>query len=233
MSARLLCLGILLLLLPRFALAIDPWDPPGACKLENWNDVEQWREWSSHTSPDNASRWAEERPRYANSRDVWRVLDRLYIAISGGKVLTLSDCAFGDGLHFYIYERYDEAGDFHVVNTYFYEDGLYALVMRKTGRIYAIPGKPVWSPGRARLAYAICDLLNAKQEMAVLSISDDQPKEEAKIDLPCTWGSCKLDWESADTVAATCTKDGEPGNERKVLRLSRPGGSWSATTSDR
>ena len=233
MSARLLCLGLLLLFLPRLALAMDPWDPPGACKIENWNDVEQWREWNSHTPPNNASRWAEEQPRYAGNRDVWRVLDRLYIAISGGKVLTLSDCAFGDDQHFYEYGRYDEAGEFHVVHTYFYEDYLYALVMRRTGRIYTIPGEPIRSPDRTRFAYAVCDLMNGTEEMAVLGMAGDQPKEEAKVELPCTWGECKLAWENADTVATTCTKVGEPGGERKVIRLSRRGGSWTSTTSNR
>lgn len=232
MLVRLLCLGVILLL-PRLALAVDPWNPPGACKAETWNDVEQWREWSSHTPPANARGWAEEKRRYVNNRDVWRVFDRLYIAISGGKVLTLSDCAFGDDMHFYLYERYDEAGEFHVVRTHFYEDNLYALVMRKTGRIYTIPGEPVWSPGRTRFAYAICDLLNGREEMAVLSISDGQPKEEAKVELPCAEGECKLAWESADTVASTCTKVGESDGERKVARLSRRGGSWTATSSNR
>jgi hypothetical protein len=233
MFARLLCLGVLLLLFPRLALAMDPWDPPGACKAETWNDVEQWREWSSHTPLDNARHWAEEKPRYANSRDVWRVLDRLYIAISGGKVLTLSDCAFGDDLHFYLYERYDETGEFHIVRTYFYEDNVHALVMRKTGKVYALPGAPVWSPDRARFAYGVCSVLNDQDEIAIAHMSADGLKTETEARMPCGLGDCEIVWESADTVAATCPKAGEQGKEHKVMRLTRRGGSWTATTSDR
>ena len=231
MLVRLLCFAVLLL--SGSARAQEPWTPPGACRAETWNDVEQWREWNSHTPPDNATRWAEEKPRYTNDRDVWRVLDRLYIAIDGGRVLTLSDCAFGDDLHFYLYERWDQAGEFHVVRTYFYEDHLYALVMRKTGKIYTVPGRPIWSPDRTRFAYSVCDLLNGKEEMAVLSMSGDRPKEEAKVELPCLLGGCKLVWEGNTMVSATCEDPQGSGGKRQVVRLTRKGDGWASTTSGR
>lgn len=232
MLARLLCL-VFLLSLPRLALAEEPWTPPGACALRNWNDVEQWREWNSHTPPDNATRWAEEKPRYTNNRDVWRWLDRLYIAISGGRVLTLADCAFGDDLHFFLYERYDEAGDFHVVRTYFYEDHLYALVMRKTGKVYAIPGLPIWSPDRTRFAYGVCDQMNAKDDVAIVGIAGDRPRAEMKGHLPCDLGDCKLVWEGNTTLAATCESAQGQGSKRQVMRITRKGDGWTSTTSGR
>ncbi|MCW5734300.1 MAG: hypothetical protein KIS73_09245 [Enhydrobacter sp.] len=232
MAARLLWLTVLLLL-PRLALAMDPWEPPGACKAESWNDVEQWREWNSHTPPDNVRHWAEERPRFANRRDVWRWLDRLYIAVSDGKVLTLADCAFGDDMHFYLYERYDEAGEFHIVRAYFYEDHHYALVMRRTGEIYAVPGLPIWSPDRTRFAYAVCDLLNGTEELAVMSISHDRPEEEAKVQLPCTLGSCKLVWEGSAMLSATCEDPQGRGGKREVVRLTRKGDAWTSARSSR
>lgn len=232
MLARLLSLAVLLQL-PGLAFAMDPWDPPGACKVESWNDVEQWREWNSHTPLDNARHWAEERPRYANHRDVWRWLDRLYIAVSDGKVITLADCAFGDDLHFYLYERFDDAGEFHVVRTYLYEDQNYALVMRRTGAIYAIPGAPIWSPDRTRFAYAVCDLLNGAEELAVMSISGDRPKEEAKVQLPCTLGACKLLWEGSSGLSATCEDPQGKGGQREVVRLTRKGDAWTSARSSR
>ncbi len=232
MFARLLCV-VVVLQLSGPALAQEPWAPLGACKAETWTDVEKWREWNGHTPPDNATRWAEESPRYANDRDVWRVLDRLYIAIAGGKVLTLSDCAYGDGLHFYIYERWDQAGEFHIVRTYFYEDHLYALIMRKTGKVYTVPGRPIWSPDRTRFAYSVCDLLNGKEEFAVLSMSDDRPKEETKVQLPCTLGDCKLVWEGNTMVSATCEDPQGKGGKRQVVRLTRKGDGWVSTTSGR
>ena len=232
MFVRLLCLAVVVLL-PRLAFAEEPWTPPGACRADTWNDVEQWREWNSHTPADNVTRWAEEKPRYANNRDVWRWLDRLYIAISGGKLLTLADCAFGDDLHFYLYERYDEAGEFHVVRTYFYEDHLYALVMRRTGKIYTIPGQPIWSPDRTRFAYSICDLMNGREELAVMSMSNDRPNLEAKSDLPCTLGNCKLIWENNTMVSATCEDPQGCGGKRQVVRLTRKGDGWTSSTSSR
>lgn len=232
MIVRLLCVALAAL----FAgpvLAQEPWTPPGACKAATWSDVEKWREWNSHTPPDNATRWAEEKPRYADSRDVWRVLDRLHIAIDGGRVLTLSDCAYGDDLHFYIYERWDQAGGFHIVRTYFHEDHLYALVMRRTGRIYTGPGRPIWSPDRTRFAYSVCDLLNGKEEFAILGMADDRPKEEIKVPLPCTLGDCKLVWEGNTMVSATCEDPQGKSRNRQVVRLTRKGDGWISTTSGR
>ncbi|MBI3195992.1 MAG: hypothetical protein HYZ40_00500 [Rhodospirillales bacterium] len=232
MIARLLCL-VLLLLLPRIALAQESWKPPGACALRNWNDVETWREWNSHTPPDNATRWAEEKSRYTNNRDVWRWLDRLYIAVAGGKVLTLSDCAFGDDLHFYLYERFDEAGSFHVVRVYFYEDHLYALVMRATGKVVAIPGLPIWSPDRTRFAYGVCDQMNAKDDVAIMRVTADGLSTETAGHMPCGLGDCKLIWEGNASLSATCQETAEQGSKRQVMRFTRRGDGWATTTSNR
>jgi hypothetical protein len=232
MVTRLLCLAVLLLL-PRFVLAEEPWTPPGTCKVRNWNDVEIWREWNGHTPPANTANWDEEASRIANNRDVWRWLDRLYVALAGGEVLTLSDCAFGDDLHFYLYERYEEAGGFHVVRVSFYEDHLYALVMRRTGKVFAISSLPMWSPDRSRFAYSVCDLLNGKEEIAVMSMAGDGPKLEAKASLPCTLGDCRLAWESNTMVGATCEDLQGNGSNRQVVRLTRRGDGWATTTSPR
>ncbi|MDP1752257.1 MAG: hypothetical protein Q8L22_22630 [Reyranella sp.] len=232
MVARLLCIAVLLLL-PRFALAEEPWTPPGACKVRNWNDVETWREWNSHTPPDSAENWAKEAPRIVNNRDVWRWLDRLYIAVTGGKVLTLSDCAFGDDLHFYLYEKYEEAGGFHVVRVHFYEDHLYALVMRTTGKVFAIPGVPTWSPDRTRFAYGVCDQMNAKDDIAIMRVTADGLGVEIADHMPCGLGECEIAWENAATLRATCRETAAQGDKRKVMRLARRGDTWAATTSDR
>src|SRR4051812_12194945 len=202
MFMRLLCLAVLLLL-PRLALAEEIWKPPGACVPKNWNDVETWREWNSQMRPANAENWAKEAPRLANNRDAWRWLDRLYVAVEGGKVATLVDCQFGDDLHFYIYDRYDEAGGFHIVRVYFYEDHLYALVMRSTGKIFAIPNLPIWSPDRTRFAYGICDQMNAKDDIAIMRVAAGGLSAEIAGHMPCGTGGCKLVWEGNTTLNAT------------------------------
>jgi hypothetical protein len=51
--------------------------------------------------------------------------------------------------------------------------------------------------------------------------------------MPCGLGDCEIAWEGNDTVAATCPKAGERGNEHKVMRLTRRGASWTAAMSDR
>ncbi len=232
MLARLLCLAALVSF-PRLALAQEPWTPAGACALRNWNDVETWREWNSHTPPANSENWAKEAPRIIDNRDVWRWLDRLHIAVAGGRVVMLSDCAFGDDLHFYLYERYDEAGGFHVVRVYFYEDHLYALVMRKTGKVFAIPALPIWSPDRTRFAYGVCDQMNAKDDIAIVRVTADGLSTEIAGRMPCGMGDCKLVWEGNATLSATCEETEGQGGKRQVMRLNRRGDGWAATTANR
>lgn len=237
MNPRLLLplLGLAALaFLPRLSLASEPWDPPSGCRLEKWSDVEAWREWNNHTPSADDGTWAEERQRFANNPEVWRWYDRLYIALDGDKVLTLTDCPFGDDLHRYEYERYDEAGRFHVVHVWRYEDHFLALVMRNSGKIYTISGLPVWSPDRSRFAYSVCvppdgTTDDATAEVSIMAIVDDVPQMATSVSMPCYLDDCKLVWQDDGTVTSTC--EGQDGNEpkRSVLRLTRQGDGWIAT----
>lgn len=232
MLARLACL-FALLGFPGVAYAQEPWTPPAPCTAKDWKEVETFREWTGHTRPNNDLDWAEERSRWLDNPNVWRWLDRLYLAVDGGRVVTLTDCPFTDSMYRYLYEKYDETGDFHIVSVHLYEDLVYALVMKKTGRIFTIPGLPVWSPDRTRFAHGVCSLLNDQDEIVISRVSPDGLRNETEARMPCGLGDCEIAWESADTVAATCPKAGEQGNEHKVMRLTRRGGSWTATTSGR
>jgi hypothetical protein len=230
MLARLISV-VVLLLLPNLAMADETGKLPPTCAPKNWNEIETWRDWNSHTPPRNSENWAEERSRWANERGVWRYLDRLFLVVEGGKVVTLTDCPFTDEMYFYLYENYDDNGGFYVVRTVFYEDHLFALVMRKTGKLIDIPGRPIWSPDKARFAYGVCDLLNGKDNLAILRPSGDRTgvKVEIEANIPCGLGDCELAWESASTLTATCLKSGEQGNERKRVRYVRQGEKWVAT----
>jgi hypothetical protein len=238
MLVRLVCLAALLFL-PRLSLAVDAWDaPPGGCPLENWSDVEAWRAWNSHTPPSNAMHWADEKTRYADNREVWRWYDRLYISMMDGKVLTLTDCPFGDDMSYYIYERYDVAGGFHVVHAWRYEDHSYALVVRSTGKIYTIPGLPVSSPDRSLFAYAACyppdgTTDEGEAEIGIFSLVDNQPKMEAQMRMPCGASDCNLNWEGNAVVTATCEDPPGNGAKRSVMRFTREGDDWDAKTSKR
>jgi hypothetical protein len=232
MLARLICL-LALLIFPGVALAQESWTPPTGCVAKDWAEVEAFRDWISHTRPNNDLEWAEERLRWLDRADVWRWLDRLYLAVDGGRTVSLVDCPFTDSLYRYLYEKYDETGGFHVVSVRLYEDLHYALVMKKTGKIFTIPGLPVWSPDRMRFAYGVCSLLNSQDEIVISRVSPEGLKMETEGHMPCGMGDCDLAWEGTDTLAATCPKAGEQGNEYKVMRLTRLGESWAATTSNR
>lgn len=229
MFARLASLAALMLL-PRLALADELGKSPPTCAPRNWNEVETWRDWISHTPPDNTANWAEEAPRIAAARGVWRWLDKLFIVVEGGKVTTLTDCPFSDGMYFYIYERYDAAGRFHVVRTQFYEDHVFALVMTRTGRLIDIPGRPIWSPDKARFAYGVCDLLNGKDSLAIMHPTEEGVTAEIEATIPCGLGDCKLAWENAGALTATCPNSGDEGNEPRRVRYVRRGEQWLATT---
>jgi hypothetical protein len=238
MLLRLVCL-VVLLFLPRLSLAVEAWDgPPGGCSLENWSDVEGWRDWNNHTPPINAAHWEKEKLRYVGNREVWRWYDRLYISIRGNQVLTLIDCPFGDDMSYYIYERYDAAGGFHVVHVWRYEDHSYALVVRNTGKIYTIPGLPISSPDRSRFAYAVCyppdgTTDEGEAQVGIFDIKDDQPNMEARAQMPCSASDCTLKWEGNAVVSATCEDPQGNDAKRSVVRLTRRGDDWVAKTADR
>lgn len=233
MLARLVCL-LALLIVPGAARAQEPWTRPDGCVAKNWSEVEGFRNWINHTPRDNSLDWAEERSRWSGRGDVWRWLDRLYLAIDGGRVVSLVDCPFTDSLYLYRYEKYDEIARFHIVGVQFYEDFLYALVMKKTGKIVAIPELPVWSPDRSRFAYAACNLLNSRAQIAVMDMAGEEPKLEGEAPLPCvSLGDCRISWESNTVVIADCQAHPGQAPGREVVRLTRQGESWMATTSNR
>lgn len=191
MLVRLVCL-LALLIVPDAARAQEPWTWPDGCVAKNWSEVEGFRNWINHTRRDNNLDWAEERSRWSGRGDVWRWLDRLYLAIDGGRVVSLVDCPFTDSLYLYRYEKYDEVGRFHIVGVRFYEDLLYALVMKKAGKIVAIPELPVWSPDRMRFASGVCSLPNSQDEIAISRVLPEGLKMEIEAHMPCGMGDCDL-----------------------------------------
>jgi hypothetical protein len=229
MLVRMLSLAALVLA-PTPLRAIEAWDDiPGSCRLDSWSDVERWRDWNSHSPM--AANWAEEKQRFANNPEVWRWHDRLYLSIMDGKVLTLADCSFGDNSHYYEYERFDERGGFHVVHFWQYEAHSYALVMRNTGMIYSLPGRPVTSPKGTRYAYAACfppdgTTDKGEAEIGILSIVDGRPEVEANAQMPCDVGDCKIEWDGEEAVSAACEDSGS--GSVWTTRVLRKDGVWVA-----
>lgn len=234
MFFRLMCL-FALVLAPALSHGMEAWeDIPGSCRLDSWNDVDKWRDWNSQSPM--AANWTEERPRFANNREVWRWHDRLYISVMDGKVLVLADCSFGDASHYYEYERFDEPGGFHVVHLWQYEAHSYALVRRDTGKICTVAGLPVRSPNGARYAYAAClppdgttDIGEA--EIGIFGIADSRPEVLAKAEMPCGDSDCTIEWDGEESVRAVCQDNGS--SSTWMTQFLRTGNRWTTSTSKR
>ena len=172
--------------------------------------------------------WRAEAEKIGNRRDVWRYLDRLYVATGKDDVTVLTDCPFGDGSRVYRYEKYDEVGDFHLVRTEWYEASGYTLVSRKTGLSYVLMSPPVWSPDRKRFFHARC-FITGPNRLSIASPAADGLRTEISVDLPCNNEMCEFAWTDASTIAATC-----PGDDRskppKTLRLTLQAGEWHVTS---
>lgn len=225
MLVRLLCLATLLL--PVSALAQAMGEEAKVCNDVGLSgfDYDEYR----------AREWPQEAQRIkGDAPNVARQDNRLRLEIDGGKVVDLYDCLNGDGSYGYLYERYDGPGGFYVVGTPAYEDFYYTLVMKKTGKTFAIPALPVWSPDRSRFAYAVCNLLNARAQIAVMRMVGGQPKLQGEVPLPCiSLGDCRIVWESNTVVSADCHAHPGQASSRELVRLTRQGASWMATTSNR
>jgi hypothetical protein len=206
--------------------------PPPPCAPKNWKEVTLWREWGIHTSSDNPTAWFAEAQRMSGNPNVWRWLDRLYLQVDGGNVVTLADCPFTDGTYTFLYERYDEAGAFYVVLTAYYEDRVYALVMKKTGRLHNVPALPVWSPDKTRFAYAACSVMNGKDDLAIMKPEGEgRLKVETENKIPCGMGDCEIVWESNTVLTVTCLQTGDQGKENRAVRLTLSGAQWQSTPS--
>lgn len=232
MIARIACL-LTLLVAPAHAMdeQVMPVEPPTACAPKDWDTIRSWKEWIEHTPPDNAANWAAEAKRIGASKDVWRYHDRLYLALDGGKVFTMPDCPFTDGLRLHVYEGYDPKGGFYLVHTHMYEDYAVALVMRKTGTMYYVPALPVWSPDGTRFAYAHCSVMADAEDVSILRLQGDSLHKEYTAKIPCGLGDCKLEWDTASNLRATCDQAGERGDQRKVARIRRGNMRWEQTIS--
>jgi hypothetical protein len=203
--------------------------PPPPCIPKDWKELSGWRNWGDHSSRDNAARWSAESERRAGNPSVWRWLDRLYLEVDGGEVVTLADCPFTDGTYSFLYERYDRAGRFYVVRTQYYEDLIYALVMKRTGRLYNVPALPVWSPDETRFAYAACSGLNSRNDLAIMRPAGEEKLTiETESKIPCGLSDCEIGWESNEALSVTCPQSGEQFKERRVLRMGLSDGRWTS-----
>jgi hypothetical protein len=225
--SRLLTLAALLLLSPITSHADERGVPPmPGCAPQKAEELQLWRDWMRTLGHD----WlvesrAAEADRIRDNPDVFRHLDRLYLAREDGGLVTLVDCPYGDGMYVYLYERYDAAGGFYVVGRGEYEDFRYILASRKTGLTFTIVGPPVWSPDGKRFANGRCNMMNGPNELYVVRPVDDGLRTEKTVPMPCSTGECTFSWESDSAIAISCTD--LQGAVPRTLRVVLQGDAWT------
>ncbi|HYD06102.1 MAG TPA: hypothetical protein VEC60_10270, partial [Reyranella sp.] len=191
-------------------------------------DLEPWREGLRTFDSKTLARAREkEAERIADSSDVLRVADRLYLALSPDRLASLTDCRFGDGLKVHLYETYDEKGGFYVVATQEREDFVHTLVMKLTGKTFRALSWPAWSPDGKRFVHGRCDTLNRYDTAQIVRPVGGDLRVEATIDLPCEARNCAFAWESATSLTTTCHAAGQPAATDESFDLVRKDGVWT------
>jgi hypothetical protein len=184
---------------------------------------------ADHDGEMRTKEWPQEAARIKrNEQDVSRHGDRLRLSIGGGgRSVELVDCPFGDTGYTYLYERYDEAGRFYVVRTPAWEDLTYTLVMRETGRLFAVHGTPVWASDKRYFLTIGCSLLPERGVLAVWAPAGDGIAREAEIELPCATESCSARFDFQSWISVTCTpRDGTTRKGKEFVVLRGRDGTW-------
>jgi len=162
-----------------------------------------------------------------NAQNVTRQRDGLLLKLEGGKTAELTDCPYGDGAYAYLYERYDEAGPFYVVRKRASEDFAYALVMKRTGRLYEVYGTPIWASDKLRFLTVACSLSPPRGSLTIAKPSGDGLAIEAEFPLPCEEQSCSARWDFQSWVSVSCTPHDGSGKKGAEFVLTRANdGTW-------
>jgi hypothetical protein len=178
---------------------------------------------------DSVSEWPREAQRFkGNEQLVSRQRDRLRLALDGGKSTELVDCPYGSDAYHYLYERYDQAGSFHVVRKWEHEDFSYNLVMMPTGRVFTVYGAPVWASDKSRFLTVACSLQPPRGSLVIQAPADEGLATEAEFPLPCEAESCSARWDLGAWISVTCVPRGVSGKKGSEFVLIRnKDGAWN------
>jgi hypothetical protein len=178
---------------------------------------------------DSPAEWAQEAGRFKSSAQlVSRQHDHLRLALDGGRTVELADCPFGDDAYRFLYERYDQAGRFHVVRKAATEDLSYILVMLPTGRQFTVHGAPVWASDKSRFLTIGCSLEPPRGHLLIQAPAGEELATEAEFPLPCDSESCSARWDHGSWISVTCVprdSSGKRGSEFVLTRSSS--GTWN------
>lgn len=173
--------------------------------------------------------WPREAERIkGNAPNVSRLDGVLRLKVGGGKTLDLSDCPYGDTSHGYLYQRYDEAGGFYVVEVSRREEHAYLLVRKATGQLFTVFGIPIWSGDRTRFLTVACSMLPSRGTLSIFDAKSEGIVREGEFPLPCEQESCAARWDHQSWIAVTCTPQAVADNRKNsdFVLMRGSDGSW-------
>lgn len=171
--------------------------------------------------------WPKEAVRFKGDADrVSRDGERLRLKLANGGTVELADCRHGITAHAYLYEQYDEAGQFYVVRRPAYRDFSYTLVMRATGKQYRTYGTPVWTSDKKRFLTVACSWIPPRGTLTIQAPANGELATEAEVPLPTCLDeteTCAARWDNPSWIAVTCSRadgSGRRGSEFVVMKTS-------------
>lgn len=176
---------------------------------------------------DSAVDWPVEAKRFSASLAA-RDGRSLLLTVDGGKMVELADCPFGDDGYRYLYERYDQAGGFHVVRRLAGDDLEYRLILLRTGAIVSAPGLPIWTSERTRFLSIGCSLEPVRAMLVIQAPAGDGLATEAEFPLPCERESCSARFDHASWIGVTCVpRDDTARRGSEFVLIRDPAGRWN------
>ncbi len=178
---------------------------------------------------DTLAEWPLEAQRFKNNAElVSRQRDRLRLALDGGTSVELVDCPYGDDGYHFLYERYDQAGRFHVVRKSSHDDFSYTLVMLPTGRLFSVYGAPVWTSEKSKFLTIGCSLQPARNALVIHALDGTELAKEAEFELPCDTESCSARWDHQSWISVTCVpRDGSGKKGKEFVLMRGTNGTWN------
>jgi hypothetical protein len=203
-------------------------DQKEGCAPQSASDLADWRKLMSlFDAKALADARAKEADRIGDSSNVLRLEDRLFLALSSGRLATLTDCRFGDALQIHLYEMFDTRGGLYVVATHEYEDFAYTLVTKSSGKKFRTLSRPLWSPDAKRFAHGRCDMLNGYNFVQLVNLATSGELQiAATVDLPCEGRNCDFSWENATSLSVVCRSAVHPAVTDANFKAVLEDGAW-------
>jgi hypothetical protein len=178
---------------------------------------------------DSAADWPMEAQRFKGGHQLAERNGRsLRLTVDGGKTVELVDCPYGNDGYRYLYERYDQAGAFHVVRRIERDDLSYRLVLMRDGAVVTVYGLPIWASEKTRFLTIACSLEPPRGTLAIQAPVGEALATEAEFPLPCERESCSARWDHQTWISVTCLPRGsgaKKGSEFVLIRGNN--GTWN------